>query len=122
MCELGAGGVSLTTMARRTLGPTGSNLASAAYVFLHYALLVAYISKAGEIVSELSGLSLLPSAAAFVAVFGGLCYFSSSKQMDTLNGGLVGLVVASFLVSVGAGLGLEGSAAGGGGVGGEAGD
>ena len=41
MCELGSGGVSLTSMARRTLGAAGSRATSATYLFLHYALLVA---------------------------------------------------------------------------------
>ena len=41
MCELGSGGVSLTSMARRTLGVAGTRAASATYLFLHYALLVA---------------------------------------------------------------------------------
>ena len=35
------GGVSITSIARSTLGPLGANLASLAYLFLHYALLVA---------------------------------------------------------------------------------
>ena len=43
MCELGSGGVSLTSMARRTLGVTGTRAASALYLFLHYALLVACV-------------------------------------------------------------------------------
>ena len=41
MREKGAEGVSLVTMARRSLGPVGSGVISAAYLFLHYALLVA---------------------------------------------------------------------------------
>ena len=44
MCELGSGGVSLTSMARRTLGVGGMRAASATYLFLHYALLVACAS------------------------------------------------------------------------------
>jgi hypothetical protein len=35
------GGVSITSIARSTLGPLGANLSSLAYMFLHYALLVA---------------------------------------------------------------------------------
>ena len=44
MCELGSGGVSLTSMARRTLGVGGMRAAAATYLFLHYALLVACAS------------------------------------------------------------------------------
>jgi hypothetical protein len=35
------------SMVRRTLGVPGSRVASAAYLFLHYTLLVAYIARAG---------------------------------------------------------------------------
>ncbi len=35
------GGVSLTSMAERTLGKPGARFAGATYLFLHYALLVA---------------------------------------------------------------------------------
>ena len=35
------GGVSLTSMAERTLGKAGARLAGVTYLFLHYALLVA---------------------------------------------------------------------------------
>ena len=47
MCELGSGGVSLTSMARRTLGVGGMRAAAATYLFLHYALLVACASLHG---------------------------------------------------------------------------
>lgn len=49
MCEVGGGATSLVTMANRTLGRPGQRVASGAYIFLHYALLVAYISRGGEI-------------------------------------------------------------------------
>lgn len=42
MCEIGVGrGVSLGSMARRTLGDAGSVVVSTTYALLHYALLVA---------------------------------------------------------------------------------
>jgi hypothetical protein len=99
MCEVGAGsGVSINYMAGRTLGPAGAAATSAAYVFLHYALLVAYISKAAAIVSEASGLPLLAAAGGFTAAFGGVCYGARPAQMDALNGALVVAVVGSFVV------------------------
>lgn len=69
-------------------------------MFLHYALLVAYMSKAGEIVAGASGLGLVPAAALFSGTFAALCYCSSQKLLDQLNSGLVALVITSFLVSV----------------------
>ena len=41
MCELGRGGVSITSMAQRTLGAGGARVASITYLGLHVALLVA---------------------------------------------------------------------------------
>ncbi|KAF6265945.1 Tryptophan/tyrosine permease [Scenedesmus sp. NREL 46B-D3] len=97
MRRQGAGGLSVITMARATLGEQGALASSAAYVFLHYALLVAYMSKAGEILAGAAGVGLVPGAAAFAAAFALLCYGSSQKLLDRLNSVLVGLVVASFL-------------------------
>ena len=43
-------------MAERTLGKPGTRFAWCAYVFIHYTLLVAYISKVGEITGEALGI------------------------------------------------------------------
>ncbi|KAK9810442.1 hypothetical protein WJX72_010819 [[Myrmecia] bisecta] len=102
MCELGQGGVSINSMARRTLGGTGANLAAASYLLLHYAVLVAYIAKGGEVLSSVSGLPGLPAAGLFVGGLGLTCYFSSPKVMNTINSVLVGLIIASFLGLLGA--------------------
>jgi tyrosine-specific transport protein len=50
LCELGNGGVSLTSMSTRTLGRVGTTVSGVCYVLLHYALLVAYISRAGAFI------------------------------------------------------------------------
>jgi hypothetical protein len=86
-------------MASQTLGPTGTKLTSAAYAFLHYALLIAYISKAGEITSGGLHVPLPAGAALFAGTFAGACYATSPKLLDQINGALVLLVVASFVVS-----------------------
>lgn len=70
MQQRGAGSVSMISMASTTLGSGAAAATSAAYVFLHYALLVAYISKAGEIVADVTELPLIPSAAAFTVALG----------------------------------------------------
>jgi tyrosine-specific transport protein len=42
LCEVGGGrGVSLSSMAQRTLGAGGARAVSAAYLLIHYSLLVA---------------------------------------------------------------------------------
>eukprot|EP00892_Ulva_mutabilis_P010671 jgi/Ulvmu1/7977/UM004_0210.1 len=97
VCELGGGAVSLQSMVKRTLGDTGATVASAAYIFLHYALLVAYISRAGGSIASVAGLPEWVSAAVFTALLGGFCYASSPRLMDVVNIGLLVLVVASFL-------------------------
>lgn len=91
-------------MARRTLGQSGANIASAAYVFLHYTLLVAYISRAGATVANTAGQPVWASAAVFTALLGGLCYAGSSRLLDILNTVLLALVVISFLCLVAAAL------------------
>lgn len=97
MCELGSGGVSLVSMAERTLGKNGTRAAGATYVFLHYALLVAYISKGGGILANyIQGPDWLGSLV-FNLILGGLCYTANPKLLDRVNGALVGAVVLSFL-------------------------
>ena len=41
LCSLERDAVSITSMAAETIGEVGSNVCGAAYVFIHYALLVA---------------------------------------------------------------------------------
>ena len=94
MCDLGSGGASLISMARRTLGDLGAGAAGLTYVFLHYALLVAYISRAGELVGgeALGG----PAGTVFTAALGAACYFSGPRRLDQLNSALVGGVLLTF--------------------------
>ena len=62
-------------MAERTLGRTGVAISCATYVFIHYAVLVAYVARAGDILSGASGWPPVVTAAIFTATLGGLCYF-----------------------------------------------
>ena len=101
-CELGSGGVSIMTMAKRTLGNTGSNVSSAAYIFLHYCLLVAYISRGGE---GMAGLLGAPKDSLMYTVGGPLtytvplcvlCYAPPQRILEGVNSALVAGVVISF--------------------------
>lgn len=92
------------SMVKRTLGGPGAAVASTAYVFLHYTLLVAYISRAGATVASSSGQPVWASAAAFTVLLGGVCYGGSPRLLDVLNTGLLALVVIAFLGLVGAAL------------------
>ncbi|KAK9224859.1 hypothetical protein WN943_009898 [Citrus x changshan-huyou] len=56
MCELGSGGVSLVSMAMRTIGTVGVQIASWSYIFIHYALLVAYVARSSDILTNFLGI------------------------------------------------------------------
>ncbi|CAN1145429.1 Tyrosine-specific transport system [Linum perenne] len=78
MCELGSGGVSLVSMAKRTLGSVGVQVACWSYIFIHYALLVAYVARSSDIITNNIGIPLWESAALFSLVLGSICYFGRS--------------------------------------------
>ncbi|XP_074562589.1 LOW QUALITY PROTEIN: uncharacterized protein LOC141819127, partial [Curcuma longa] len=105
MCELGSGGVSLVSMAKRTLGKFGVQVACWSYLFIHYALLVAYVARSSEILTNSLGIPVWESATLFSLVFGGLCYFGSQRFIGAINGFLVFGIIGSFasLVGVAAG-------------------
>lgn len=105
MCELGSGGVSLTSMAERTLGKFGTRVSSAAYLFLHYALLVAYISRGGSILSEWLHIPSWIGGLSFGLSLGGLCYGANTKTLNNANSILVACVIASFIGLLGVGSG-----------------
>eukprot|EP00898_Chlorokybus_atmophyticus_P007366 jgi/Chlat1/7630/Chrsp64S07164 len=97
MCALGSGGVSLVSMAERTLGKAGVRFSSAAYILLHYTLLVAYVSRAGDIVGDVLGLPGWAGASTFTLALGALCMFASEGVLGAVNNALVVGVVVSFL-------------------------
>ncbi|KAL3677507.1 hypothetical protein R1sor_027455 [Riccia sorocarpa] len=101
MCELGAGGVSIVSMADRTLGPTGVRVACGTYLFTHYALLVAYVARSSEIITAAIGSPLWLSGLLFTGAIGSLCYFASPRAIGAVNGALVGGIIISFAALVG---------------------
>ncbi|KAK1678176.1 hypothetical protein QYE76_039024 [Lolium multiflorum] len=100
MCELGSGGVSLVSMAKRTLGTFGVRTACFSYLFIHYALLVAYVARSSDIITNSLGIPLWESATLFSLAFGGLCYFGSQRVIGAVNGFLVFSIIASFTTLV----------------------
>lgn len=82
---------------------SASSLVSGAYLFIHYALLVAYIARSSDIVTNAVGIPLWVSATLFTSTLGGLCYFGSQRVIGVVNGGLVVGILGSFglLVTVG---------------------
>ncbi|KAL4611162.1 hypothetical protein ACB092_08G103500 [Castanea dentata] len=105
MCELGSGGVSLVSMAMRTLGTAGVQIACWSYIFIHYALLVAYVARSSDILTNFLGIPLWESATLFSLIFGCICYFGSQRFIGAINGVLVSGIIVSFaaLVAVASG-------------------
>ncbi|XP_028554258.1 uncharacterized protein LOC110102257 isoform X3 [Dendrobium catenatum] len=101
MCELGSGGVSLVSMAMRTLGRVGVQVACWSYLFIHYALLVAYIARSSDILTNSFGIPLWESATLFSLIFGGICYYGSQRVIGAINGFLVFGIIISFAALVG---------------------
>ncbi|KAK7300286.1 hypothetical protein RJT34_11128 [Clitoria ternatea] len=105
MCELGSGGVSLVSMAKRTLGTAGVQISCWCYIFIHYALLVAYVARSSNILHNFLGIPIWESATLFSLIFGGICYFGSQRFIGAVNGVLVIGIIAFFaaLVAVASG-------------------
>nr|XP_043628497.1 tyrosine-specific transport protein-like [Erigeron canadensis] len=105
MCELGSGGVSLVSMATRTLGTIGVQIACWSYIFIHYALLVAYVARSSDILTNILGIPVWECASLFSFLLGSLCYFGSQQVIGAVNGVLVSSIIISFaaLVAVASG-------------------
>lgn len=111
MRQTGNTNASIVTMADRTLGANGVRFAWAAYVFIHYALLVAYVSRVGQLLAQttrdvlgVDGVSDGAAATAYAATFGLVIFASSPRRLDKINAFLVALVLATFapLLALGA--------------------
>ena len=95
-------GAGILASAEATIGAGGARVAGAAYLFIHYALLVAYCAQGGAVLSPLAA-GFGPVA--FAALFGGALFALPPRTVEAANNAAVAVVVASFL-------GLLGSAAG----------
>ncbi|XP_043721448.1 tyrosine-specific transport protein-like isoform X4 [Telopea speciosissima] len=100
MCELGSGGVSLVSMAMRTLGKVGVQIACWSYIFIHYALLVAYVARSSDILTNFLSIPLWESATLFSLILGCICYFGSQRFIGAVNGILVSGIIISFTALV----------------------
>ncbi|MGJ5632510.1 amino acid permease [Nostoc sp. CALU 1950] len=88
----------------KILGKLGARIAGSAYLFMHYALLVAYVTKGGEILGSAAakvwGVQILPTwvgTTTFTLLFGGIMYLGREKFIEKLNSAFVGIVIVSFL-------------------------
>ncbi|PIA53203.1 hypothetical protein AQUCO_00900056v1 [Aquilegia coerulea] len=101
MRELGSNGVSLVSMATRTLGNVGAQIVCWSYLFIHYALLVAYVARSSDILTNFLGIPLYESATLFTLILGGICYFGSQRFIGAINGILIFGIITSFATLVG---------------------
>lgn len=103
--QLGRPDAGLLSMVESTLGKVGARIAGVAYLFLHYALLVAYMAQGGEILGFAleRGLGLeaaLPhywGVVLFAALFGGILCVGRERLVEQLNNTFVAIVLASFV-------------------------
>lgn len=84
MATTGKPTTSLKSMAAASIGPAGAWLTSAAFVFLHMALLIAYCSRGGELLASLLPLNI-PPPVLFAGLFGGFIF--AAKGTDVLDRG-----------------------------------
>ncbi|MEH2045967.1 amino acid permease [Nostoc sp.] len=100
----GLSSIGFLGVVEKILGKLGARIAGGAYLFMHYALLVAYITEGGEILgtaaAKVWGMQILPTwvgTMAFTLLFGGIMYLGREKFIEKLNSAFVGIVIVSFL-------------------------
>jgi tyrosine-specific transport protein len=100
----GRASIGFLGVVEKTLGKLGAQIAGGAYLFMHYALLVAYITEGGEILgyaaAKIWSVQILPTwvgTTTFTLLFGGIMYFGREKFIEKLNSAFVGIVIVSFL-------------------------
>ena len=91
-------------MVESTFGKVGAQTTGGAYLFYHYALLIAYVSQGGKIlisaVERIWDLPNLPAwmgSTSFALIFGIILYLGRDRFIQRLNSFFVGIVIASFI-------------------------
>ena len=91
-------------MVESTFGKVGAQTTGGAYLFYHYALLIAYVSQGGKIlisaVERIWDLPNLPAwmgSTSFALIFGIILYLGRDRFIERLNSFFVGIVIASFI-------------------------
>lgn len=98
------GDISVVTMADKTLGLPGKLVAWFGFLFIFYALFVAYISGIGQLTSafilQFTGMETSPRlGSSLITLFFGWAIFSGTRTVDWVNRFLVaGLVLCYFLL------------------------
>ncbi|MDJ0677784.1 MAG: aromatic amino acid transport family protein [Calothrix sp. MO_167.B42] len=93
----------LLLMVANTLGKPVAIIAAVAYLFMHYALLIAYIAEGGEIIASVlsqwsaGNIPVWVGSITFTLIFGGMMYVGKDKLLAKINGILVAIVITSFI-------------------------
>ncbi|KAG0558976.1 hypothetical protein KC19_10G069300 [Ceratodon purpureus] len=98
--ELHSQVLSLRTMADETMGPLGGLFTTVIYLMLSYTLLVAYISKSGEVLSLLLDVPNRAADLIFTFGLGGLMSVGGAKMADSVNQVLTIMLTGLFLLIV----------------------
>ena len=98
----GRPGLGLLELYQSSLGAQWATVGTAAYFFLHYAMMVAYIAQGGTNVQTFLGggsevLGGLPPQVFFAAVVGGSLLLAKPTWIEQVNNAMVLAVGASFL-------------------------
>jgi len=110
MGQTGRQNIGLLELYQSSLTPTLATIGSLAYFFLHYAVMVAYVSQGGHnlgcALTDLGLLSSVPPGAEqvlFVAIVGSFVYAAKPAVVESTNNVLVVAVIATFLGIIGYG-------------------
>ena len=95
--------IGILSMTGKILGKYGAAGAGIVYLFIHYALLVAYMAEAGEIISDSAHLPTWCGPVIFNTIIGGTLVFGTENVISTMNNFFVIIVVVTFggLVALG---------------------
>ena len=104
IARTGRPGLGLLELYESTLGSGWSVIGTAAYFFLHYAMMVAYIAQGGNNVQAVLGNEIgLPPQAIFATVIGASLLLAKPALVEKVNNLMVLAVGVSFLGIVGIG-------------------
>lgn len=106
MGQTGKPGLGLLELYENSLGKNVARIGSAAYFFLHYAVMVAYMAQGGQNLSALlpAGLPEGTGSVAFATIVGIALYGAAPRAIESFNNVAVAGVVATFagIVAIGA--------------------
>ena len=83
------------SMIDKTLGRPVGAVAGAFYLFIHYTILTAYISEAGNVINDTLSVQEI-GAPLFALSSGAVLLFGSEAILENINGLSLGIILASF--------------------------